>query len=182
MNRRDILRYAATLTGAAICAPLSTNVLAAAVVGKKEPQFFEPKTFTSITQIMDVILPRTDSPSASDVNVNFIMDNMYRNVFDAPYQVRFMKRFTKLNDYLIQKSFYHQSAEKKLTILQDVEKLRKQEGNPVFQAFLDLKQQTIAYYLSTEEVAENFLNYLPVPGGYEPCISVKEVGGKAWAI
>ena len=49
-------------------------------------------------------------------------------------------------------------------------------------AFLEFKQQTIAYYLSTEEIATNYLNYLPVPGTYESCISLESVGGKAWAL
>jgi len=34
----------------------------------------------------------------------------------------------------------------------------------------------------TEEIATNYLNYLPVPGAYEGCITLESVGGKAWAI
>ena len=49
-------------------------------------------------------------------------------------------------------------------------------------AYLNFKQQTVAYYLSTEEVATKFLTYLPVPGKYEACITVEEAGGKAWAL
>ncbi len=45
-----------------------------------------------------------------------------------------------------------------------------------------LRQQTISYYLSSEEICTNYLNYLPVPGKYEPCITLEEAGGKAWAI
>ncbi len=40
----------------------------------------------------------------------------------------------------------------------------------------------IILYLSTEEIGLNFLNYLPIPGPYESCISLEEVNGKAWAL
>jgi len=49
-------------------------------------------------------------------------------------------------------------------------------------ALLDIKQQAVAYYLSTKEIATNYLNYLPIPGEYEPCISLESVNGKVWAI
>ena len=52
----------------------------------------------------------------------------------------------------------------------------------VKESYLDIKQQAIAYYLSSEEVATKFLNYLPVPGPYVPCITLEEAGGKAWAL
>ena len=29
---------------------------------------------------------------------------------------------------------------------------------------------------------KTLLNYLPVPGSYEPCIELSEVNGKAWAL
>lgn len=50
------------------------------------------------------------------------------------------------------------------------------------ESYRHIKQQTIAYFLSTEEISTNHLNYLPVPGKYEACISLESVGGKAWAI
>jgi len=69
--------------------------------------------------------------------------------------------------------------------LENIEKLRSEEyenETSVKAAIADLRQQTIAYYLSTEEISTKFLNYLPVPGQYEACITVEEMGGKAWAL
>jgi len=50
------------------------------------------------------------------------------------------------------------------------------------ETYNQIRQQTISYYLSTEEINTKYLNYLPVPGKYQPCISLEEAGGKAWAI
>jgi len=55
------------------------------------------------------------------------------------------------------------------------------KDTPAHQSLMTIKQQTVAYYLSTEEVSKNFLNYLPVPGEYEGCITTESVGHKAWA-
>ena len=49
-------------------------------------------------------------------------------------------------------------------------------------AFIGFKQQAVTYYLSTKEIATRYLNFLPIPGVYEPCISLESVDGKAWAI
>lgn len=191
MDRRDILKYAAMLTGAAIYAPLTTSLLTGcskqaettmATAGvKTKGQFFDDKTFDLLTQIMDVILPKTDTPSASEVNVNGIMDNMFAKVFKPHYQKEFLKKFAALEGVLTKSGFHNASPAKQLEIIQLLESTPADQQTEVYRAYIDIKQQTVSYYLSTEEIAENHLNYLPVPGGYTPSISVKEVGGKAWA-
>jgi len=63
------------------------------------------------------------------------------------------------------------------------ENLSMEEQLEISDAFFqELKQQAIAYYLSTEEINTKYLNYLPVPGEYQACIPLSEIGGKAWAI
>ncbi len=190
MDRREILKYVAAVTGTAICAPLtgalltgcgkaveSTNPIAEATL--PDGQFFDGKTLASIADIMDVILPQTDSPSASQVNVHMIMDNMFAKVFKPDYQKSFMASFATLSEYLKSANFAAASVEEQVALLTDLE--GSKDSSKGFKAYIDIKQQSIAYYLSTEEIAEKYLNYLPIPGGYTPRISVKEVGNKVWA-
>ncbi|WP_394171833.1 gluconate 2-dehydrogenase subunit 3 family protein [Thalassotalea litorea] len=194
MNRRKVLKYAAMVTGTAICAPLTSALLMGCseqsvtdtakpipLTASQVPEFFDRETFEAITQIMDTILPKTDSPSASEVKVHLIMDNMFHKVFDEKYRQRFLKQFAHLNDYLASNNFYHAGPQAQLKQLHRLEAMTSEPENPVYRAYIDLKQQTISYYLSTEEIGENYLNYLPIPGGYTPCVTVAEVGGKAWA-
>ncbi len=181
MDRRSIIKYAAALTGMSILSPLSVEVLASNDVNTNKPQFFSQPDFQLLTSVLDTILPKTDTPSACDVNVHYIMDNMLSRVFNTNYQVTFMKRFTSLKSYLMQKDFLLLNANQKLTVIQALEN-EKRKGNELFYlGYIDLKQQGVSYYLSTEEVAENHLNYLPVPGKYIPSKSVKALNGKAWA-
>ena len=193
MNRRQILKYAAMVSGTALCAPLTTAMLTGCTEQVSIPvnasdsaassaQFFNAKDFKLLSQLMDIILPKTDSPSATEVDVHLIVDNMFAKVYQAEYQNKFTMLFTALSQYLNDNNFYQADNAQQLTLLKALEILPKEQRNDAYWAYVDIKQQTVAFYLSTEEIAENHLNYLPIPGEYKPCVSVEALGGKAWAI
>lgn len=185
MERRDILKLAAAATGTALLSPLTSTLLHASMRDiaasnlANKPAFFSTKVYQQLSQIMDVMLPRTDTPSASDVDVPMIMDNMFNKVFKPDYKSEFLKRFAVLQEHLQSQDFFNLNGQSQLTALRKIESKDKQD--PVYRAYIDVKQQTISYYLATEEVAEKHLNYLPIPVQYIPRISVKELGGKRWA-
>lgn len=194
MNRRQILKYATTLTGTALCAPLTSAMLVGcsekatstdsipSTLAGKQPAFFSQDAFQLLTKIMDTILPKTDSPAASEVEVNFIMDNMLNKIFDKNYQSNFLKKFAVLQNYLEKEGYSSVSPEKQVNIIKTIENTPNDQRTEAYWSYIDIKQQTVSYYLLTEEVAENHLNYLPIPGEWKPCISLEEVGGKKWAI
>ena len=191
MNRREILKYTALATGAAVCSPLLGTILTGCAADTTNypidftPQFFSEDQFRVVNRLVDTILPKTSSPAASEVGVDKTIDTMVGTVYKKTDREGYGERFDELNAYFKEqsngKSFNKLPAQKKLALLQQLESA---EGSPegARRAYLELKQQTIAYYLSTEEVAKNFLNYLPVPGEYEACIPLVNVGGKAWAL
>jgi hypothetical protein len=193
MNRRQILKYAAMVSGTALCAPLTTAMLSGCTEQVSMPvnaldaaasgaQFFNAKDFKLLSHVMDVILPKTDSPSATEVDVHLILDNMFAKVYQPEYQNKFNNLFAELSLYLNDNDFYQADNAQKLTLLKALETLPNEQRNNAYWAYVDIKQQTVAFYLSTEEIAENHLNYMPIPGEYKPCVSVEELGGKAWAI
>jgi hypothetical protein len=190
MNRRQVLKYAAMVTGTAICAPLTTAMLSGCAeqrsmstkVSGALTQFFSPQDFKLLSQVMDVILPKTDTPSATEVDVHLIVDNMFAKVYQPDYQSKFKTLFAELSLYLNDNKFYQADEKQQLSLLKALETLPQEQRNNAYWAYIDIKQQTVAFYLSTEEIAENHLNYLPIPGEYKPCVSLAELGGKAWAI
>ncbi len=180
MERRELIRLVTFATGAALAVPLSSSLLTAC--GKVEKikdsnymlSFFSEEDFSSLQNMLDVIIPKTDSPSAVDVGVHQIMDTMVGKVYTPEQQKEFTEKFAALNAYAASN-----------TSLKSFKTLMVSEGENdqmAKTALLQLKQQAVAYYLSTEEVGKNYLNYLPVPGAYEPCISLESVNGKAWAL
>lgn len=191
MKRREILKYTILATGAAVSAPLLSSILSGCSTSPEkgadyQTQFFSKEDFELVTKLIDTILPKTDSPSASEVGVDRTIDAIVGAVYKQKDKEDYAKRFSAFAKYLKKESgkggFISLSDDKKLAILQQLGRSKEEGLKEVRNAYLDFKQQTIAFYLSSEEIGENYLNYLPVPGAYEACIALKDVGGKAWSI
>lgn len=191
MERREVLKYTALLTGAAVSAPLWSVILsgcdtAPAEDSKAGLKFFTREEFGRLTEMADLILPETDSPSASGAGVHYTIDAIVGTVYKEEDKTSFRKGFDALAAYL-DASTNGQGISglepgEQLNLLRQLEASKEEQWEEARGAFLDLKQQVIAYYLSNKEIAINYLTYLPVPGAYKACISVEEAGGKAWAL
>jgi hypothetical protein len=179
MNRREILKYTAYLTGAAVATPLAGSLFSSCRPttgsGPREGlYFFTSDEFGHLKEWIDTILPKTDSPSATDVGVHNIIDSMVGTVYTEKDRLFYRKGFDSLLNHLTN------TPDLKESFLQ-IEKGQNQKRE-IKNIYLHIKQQTIAYYLSTEEIGKHYLNYQPVPGEYISCIPLEEAGGKAWAL
>lgn len=182
MKRRDIIRYTALASGAAVSAPLMSILVSGCKTDEVAKStsalnLFSDSEFSTLKLIVDTIIPKTDSPSASEVGVHKMIDHMVGTVLKEDAKTDFKSKFDKLFQYVTEKKFDDMTGDNQLFTL--VEASKNTEVNEGLQA---VKQHAIAYYLSSEEIAENYLNYLPVPGAWVPCISLEEAGGKKWAI
>ena len=192
MNRREILKLTALATGVAVSAPLLSTLLSGCQTtlpdqdADYELAFFNQKEFSLVRDLVDTILPKTDSPAASEVGVHRMIDNMVGKVYVGEDQSNYRKGFTALYNHLageaVKNPFAKMEAKDKLATIKGINDSTDEAMKVTKQALLDLRQQTVAYYLSTEEIAKNYLTYLPVPGEYQPCITVEQAGGKAWAL
>lgn len=197
MNRREVLRYTAWITGSAISASLASAILSGCSEQTPDKNtttnagispdsnllhFFTPEQFVLVALLADTILPRTDSPSATDVKVHITLDSMLGQVFDSNYQATFKTQWLALENHLSQQRFLQLSPAAQIETLQSLELNQDDAATSAKKALVEFKQQVIAYYLTTEKIAKTFLNYLPIPGTYQPCISVDDVNNKAWAL
>ncbi len=188
MKRRDVLKYVAFATGTAISSPLLSSFLSDKssdfFINDKnyKSAFFDEQEFMLLLHISNTILPKTDSPSASEVGVPETIDSIISNVYSKNNQKALKGRFSALDVYLKRQNFLESNKTKKAEILTDLDKTTNQKDRAVRRAYIEIKQMVISYYLSSEEIAENYLNYLPVPGYYDPCVTVESVNGKAWSI
>ena len=191
MERRKILKYVAYATGAAVAAPLANSLLVSCQSGTASSavdaatsglSFFKPKEFSVIQEMVDIILPKTDSPSATDVGVHNMIDHMVGTAYRPEARKEYQEKFAAFFKYLGQKGYSDLGGAEKMDVLTSLDKATEEALKDARSGYVNLKQQTIAYYLTSEEIGTKFLNYLPVPGEYEPCISLEEAGGKAWAL
>lgn len=189
MKRRVVLKYAAS---AVLGAPLLSTVLFGstsvpnAALGVYKPVFFSPEQLSLLKAISDTILPKTDSPSASEVGVPEKIDHMLPVLLLKDDRADYLTRFQGLADYISKQSgdssFNELSENDRFHILSSISASSDSDLEGLRWALWDLKGKTVNYYRNTQAIATEFLNYLPVPGYYDPCISLEESGGKAWAI
>lgn len=183
MKRRDIIKYTAYATGAALSAPLISSLLVGcqSEVATNETAeslaFFSSSEMELVKKIADLILPKTDSPSATEVGVHNMIDHMVGNVYSEKERMDYKTDFQSLTQLATNKS-----GEELAIIVNQLNDKEAANSESAQKGFQRIKQQTIAYYLSSKEIGMNYLNYLPVPGEYEACIDVADVGGKAWAM
>lgn len=185
MKRREVLKYTAYLTGGILSIPLVSSLSGCkgdhiSVPSSYTFKYFAKEDITLLQELVDIILPKTDSPSASEVGVHKIIDSMVGTVYGTEAKEKYSKGWSQLKKSLNDPSPFSQlpTTDK----LSKVNNIYNSSDNPTKSAFDELRQQTIAYYLSTEEVGTNHLNYLPVPGEYQGCIELSSVGGKLWTL
>lgn len=160
-----------------------------------------------VEEIMDIMLPTTDTPGAKDVGiikyVNAVLDRFYKKDDQ--------KAFTKglgMFQNAVKKKFdlgsgLDASREQLTEVLEDwigeKNESRKEEIGALLYAsegdvdakdkdkfyiykFLsNTKRLATSAYFGSEEIATKHLNYDPIPGKYVGCIPLEEVG-KNWAL
>ena len=136
-----------------------------------QPVFLSIEQYDTVWQIAELILPRTDSPGANDVAVAPYIDLLYSEFFGE----QDLKKYeTGLNTFMkncmarFGKSFVELDENSQITILQALDK--KENGTSFFKA---LKGFILWGYFTSEHGMKN-LNYSPVPGKYEGCITIDD--------
>jgi hypothetical protein len=179
MDRRQILTLTAYVTGAAVATPLASALLSSCNATQsgnelgKGLYFFKDDEFSFLGKFLDSLLPRTISPSAMDVGVDRTIDSMVGTAYPEDARKAYRTGFRGLMNILGERE----------DMMSDLMALEKGEhAEEITNAYMHVKQQAVAYYLSTEKIGKEFLNYVPVPGEYIGCISLEEAGGKAWAL
>ena len=138
MNRRQILQYTAWVTGTAISAPFAVGFLSGCQPQQSKgpipaQSFFSTDEMDWLSSMADIILPRTDSPSATDVGVPQMIERIVQEVFTEVEQESYKEKFALL------KSFCDSSddLEKAVILLEG-----KKESQEIRDAYISLKQQS----------------------------------------
>ncbi|MDL5510326.1 gluconate 2-dehydrogenase subunit 3 family protein [Arenibacter sp. M-2] len=131
-----------------------------------------------IKTISDTIIPRTTTPSASDVKVNYFIDLLLKDVFEKDVQQKFLKGLIQFDETCKSntgKSFLNLTEKEQHDYLKQVdEDIMSKEYGDLVPFYYSFKVLTIKTYFSTKEGALNNLNYNPVPGPYQGEIELKK--------
>lgn len=186
MDRRKALMQMGMSLGYVVAVPTFVSILQSCKDKKKEvwtPIFFTKAQGITLIGVVDSILPKTDTQSASEVNVHVFLDNFVANVMEKKQQ----NDFKATLDAITQNSL-------KVSNKETVEELTQKDIESVVRIFLEekgkenafakkIRELTIWGYKCNEYIGEEVLAYLPVPGEFIACGSVEKLTeGKAWSI
>ena len=193
MNRRDALKQTALLTGYA----LSASTIAAVMNGCKAsgepnwvPQLLSEDQGALVAQMAECIIPRTDTPGAKDVLVHEFIDLMLKDYVKEEERNLFLEGLAGVDaaaQEAHQKNFVDCTDEQQFDLLQAMHVASKNptppaEGERSVPPFFKIFRQTVlAGYFSSEQVGTEVLSYDPIPGEYDGCYPLDQVGN-TWSL
>ena len=180
MTRRAALKRAALFLGVALTPSLIANVLQAAATPGAKAVFLSPAQLDLVTAIAERILPRTDTPGATDVGVPAFVDLMLGKYSTESERQVFTAGLDEVNAASLAshaQSFVKISAAQQDAILMKIA-VASQKKEKTF--FHQIKELTVVGYFTSEIVGRTVLHYDPVPGRFQGCVPISEVGNVLW--
>jgi len=178
ISRREAIRRAALAAGVMLSAEwlsIVDGVRPAAQAARLSP------AHASIAgAVADRILPRTDTPGALDVGVKEFIDLLYAE-FMSPDEQKILTDGLDGVEAAAKSaqgaSFVSLPADSQDTILRGIAKAEEGREQGFFRL---IRSATVLGYFSSEPVGRNVLNFDPVPGRYEGCVPIDQVGRRNW--
>ena len=190
MDRRKAIKLTSYYLGGALSAPAIAGILQGCKAEPKlnwQPQFFTPDQANLVNQIAELILPKSDTPGASELGVPAFVDEMMAKCYGQNDQSTFTKGLQVLEAKAQQEfgeEFLDCSQEQQYQLLEPLNQEAAQlarRRSPEKPFFSIMKELTLLGYFTTETGASKVLQYHNIPSTYEGCAPLDELGGKAWA-
>ncbi len=199
MTRREILQRATLTLGYAVSAPLAAAILQGCKAKPGltyVPVFFSEDQARLVSAIAETILPKTDTPGAIEAGVPAFIDDLVGTVYDQEQQQKFVEslvKFAQAAKESIGEDFYSATPEQQLAFVKksNEEALAASQaggsegwwlaGSKAERPFiLTIKELTLLGFFTSEPGATQVLQYKQVPGPFQGCVPLAQVG-KAWA-
>jgi hypothetical protein len=183
LTRREALRRTALMLGLAVTPSLLTTVMqaqAASAGAGAAPRFLTAGQFATVTAIAERILPKTDTPGAGDVGVPAFLDLMYGRFMTDEEKAVFVAGVAEVDaasTAMRKRSFPELSVPQQDALLTKIAAASQQKEKTFFHL---MKELTLLGYYSSEPIGRNVLHYDPIPGRYDGCIPLADVGNRAW--
>jgi hypothetical protein len=198
LTRREALHRTAVILGGALGSSTMAGVLAGCRADPRPdwtPQLLTNDQALTVGALVDHLLPKSGTPGARELLVDRFIDGMLKDYASAGEQQAFTDGLTALEARCrrqFDKGFVELSAPEKDTMFRALEdespalepnvwggQISESPAPPTF--YRHFKQLALLGYYTSERVGEQILKYDPVPGRFDGCVPVADIGG-AWSL
>ena len=197
MNRREALKRTAVLGGTAAISTSLMTLLQSCQQQPRigwQPQFLSMDHARLVSALVDTLLPATDTPGGLDVRVDMFLDLVFAKMYDEAGQQQIVADMDGFNETCLAEQgsvFQDLTAEEKQAFL-----VAEEARSPKFNGgvwgtavgeqepvgfYRSFKSMAVWGYCSSEEIGKNVLHYDPIPGPFQGCIPLSDVGG-VWTL
>ena len=188
MQRREVLRLLATGTALQL-APSKWLVFSrearSLLAETRSLRTLNPHQDATLKALADMIIPRTDTPAASDAGVSEFIDLILTEWYDAPERAHFLEGLATLDSQsrtLFQKNFIDCSTEHKGKLLTELgakmlegavlgsrRRSVQRPAPPKTNFYADFRRLALTAYYTSEAGATQALHYEVIPEQYQGC-------------
>ncbi len=199
MNRREAIQRTALALGYAITGPALLGVMngcKAAPELSYKPVFFTEDQARLVSEVAEIILPKTTTPGAKEVGVPGFIDSMLMEVYQKDDQDKFLKGLAEFDDdakktfsnsfndcdSVEQTAHFKKHHDEALSASKGGESTGwwNTGGGSDKPFVLKMKELTLLGFFTSEPGATQVLQYNQVPGPFQGCVPL-EKAGKTWA-
>jgi hypothetical protein len=196
MDRRKALKNTGLLIGVTLSGSTLATLLQSCQNENRltwSPVFFDKKGAEIISELTEMILPKTETPGAKDLKVDIFVDKMFEETLSPEDKDHVRKGYEEFSALCQQKygaSFLELSPEDRIKVVQEVDRTANKFNPSIWGSTLGkqepldfyrrVKQFTLVGYFTSEEIGKNVLKFDPIPGAYNGCIPYD--GGNSWTL
>lgn len=176
MHRRDLIALLGTGATASLLSPLSASErfdLGQTIHASLDQRrgVLDRAELALVTRIADLILPRTDTPGASDVGVPAFIDAMLAGWYSDGERADFRRGLAAIDRLAGGDGFLRHDE---VAQNQTLERLDGREGaaGSAEAAFRTVKSLTLHGYFTSETIRKRVLGATVIPGRFDGCVQL----------
>jgi len=180
MDRRDVIRSLAAVTalpfmprGADAAVEFGRSIHSR-LTGGQAYRTLSPAQQALVTALADGILPRTDTPGASDVGVPGFIDLMLTEWYDETDRDRIVEGLDAIDAFARERGaapFSDLDGASRTVVLESLDAARGDDGDPG-RTFGEIKSLTVYGYFTSEQISKDVLRTEVFFADFDGCAPV----------
>ena len=168
MNRRDLLKKGVYgLAGVTLSSTLISTLQSCSSIEKYSPLYFSKTEFSLLSNIVDFLIPKTETPGGLEMKVPQFIDIIISETYNEESKNNFSNKLKVLiEDFKSNNIDLSDYKSMKSKFVNDFNNKTHQE---IYNQIRDL---TVWGFKTSKEIALNVLNYNPIPGYQLGCVDI----------